>query len=193
MTKAPSPAGDWIPYATFGQRFFEYAVTQDRILGALDGLAGHEIEFGPIGAGPGKLAKVSAEGTIGQASAERIASEEITFRLSIPVALDLYIELVDRHRFDVAVTVGLTLVARAAEPLRIVIDINEPTAEDVNVVVEADGIRASVLQKVGGIDQEIARLVARFISSELSKPHIVSARDIDVAARIGGAMTRKPD
>ena len=92
-----------------------------------------------------------------------------------------------------AVTVGLTLVARAAEPLRIVIDINEPTAEDVNVVVEADGIRASVLQKVGGIDQEIARLVARFISSELSKPHIVSARDIDVAARIGGAMTRKPD
>ena len=44
MTKAPSPAGDWIPYATFGQRFFEYAVTQDRILGALDGLAGHEIE-----------------------------------------------------------------------------------------------------------------------------------------------------
>ena len=127
MADPPPPADDRVPYTVFGERFFEHAVSEERIVGGFDGLAGNRIEFGPIGAGPGKLAKVSAEGTFGQASAERLDSEEISFRLSIPVALDLYIELVDRHRFDVAVTVGLTLVARAAEPLRVVIDIeNRP-------------------------------------------------------------------
>ena len=163
MADEPPPDDDRITYAVFGERFFEHAVTEGRIVGALDGLAGDQIEFGPIGAGPGKLAKVRAEGTFGQASAERLPSEEVSFRLTIPVELDLDIELVDRHRFDVAVTVGLTLVARAAEPLRVVIDIDQPTAKDVNVVVEAEGIRASVLQRVGGIDREIGRFVARYI------------------------------
>ncbi|HYH61933.1 MAG TPA: hypothetical protein VD766_08710 [Solirubrobacterales bacterium] len=187
------PADDRISYADFGERFFEQAVTEGRIVGALDGLAGDQIEFGPKGAGPGRLAKVRAKGTFGQASAERIPSDEVSFRLTIPVDLDLEIEIVDRNRFDVAVIVGLTLVARAAEPLRVVIDIDEPTEKDVNVVVEADGIRASVLQRVGGIDREIGRFVARYIQRELEKPHIVAARDIDVAARIDGAWTRKRD
>jgi hypothetical protein len=193
MAETPLPGDDRVPYAVFGERFFEHAVTEERIVGGFDGLAGNKIEFGPIGAGPGKLAKVRAEGTFGQASAERLPGNEISFRLSIPVALDLFIELVDRHRFDVAVKVGLTLVARAAEPLRVVIDIDEPNEKDVEVEVEAEGIRASVLQRVGGIDREIARFVARYVRRELEKPHIVAARDIDVAARIDGAMTRKPD
>ena len=180
-------------YATFGVRFFEHAVTEDRIVGALDGLAGDRLDFGPIGAGPGKLARVSADGTFGQASAKRLAGDDISFRLSIPVDLDLEIDLVDRHRFDVAVVVGLTLVARAAEPLRVVIDIDAPTAEDVEVAVDADGMRASVLKRVAGIDAEIGRFVARYIQRELEKPHIVAARDIDVAARIDGAWGQKRD
>ncbi len=184
------PADDRIPYAEFGERFFEHAVTEGRIVGALDGLAGDRIEFGPKGAGPGRLAKVSAKGTFGQASAERIESDEVSFRLSIPVDLDLEIDIVDHHRFDVAVIVGLTLVARAAEPLRVVIDIDEPTAADIEVLVEAEGIRASVLQRVAGIDAEIGRFVARYIQRELNKPHILAARDIDVAARIDGAWAK---
>ena len=186
------PGDDRISYSAFGQRFFEHAVTEGRIVGALDGLAGDRIEFGPKGAGPGRLAKVSAKGTFGQASAERIESDEVSFRLKIPVDLDLEIEIVDRNRFDVAVVVGLTLVARAAEPLRVVIDIDQPTAKDIQVVVEAEGIRASVLQRVAGIDAEIGRFVARYIQRELNKPHIQAARDIDVAVRIDGAWGRKP-
>jgi hypothetical protein len=45
------PTGDdQISYAEFGERFFERAVTEGRIVGALDGLAGDQIEFGPKGA-----------------------------------------------------------------------------------------------------------------------------------------------
>lgn len=182
--------GDRISYAEFGAQFFEHAVTEARIVRALAGLAGDPIEFGPIGAGPGRLAQVSANGVVGHGSAERLAGEEVVFRLSIPVELDLEIDLgVDQHRFQVEVVVGLTLTARAAPPLRVVIDIDEPTWRDVEVAVEAGSRRASVLQRVAGIDREIGRFVARFVARELAKPHIQAARDIDVAARIDKAWS----
>jgi hypothetical protein len=184
---APGP-DDRVSYATFGARFFEHAVTEARILGALDGLAGDRIEFGPIGAGPGRLARVRATGEVGQASARRLPGDEVAFRLSIPVALDLDVDLVlDQHKFRAAVTVGLTLTARAAEPLRVVIDVDTPTGRDVTVAIEAEGLRAAVLQRVAGMDREIGRFVATYVTRELDKPHIRAARDIDVAARIDGA------
>lgn len=186
--RVSEPADDRIAYEEFGARFFRHAVTAERIVAGLRGLAGERIEFGPIGAGPGKMAKVSAEGEFGTPAAERVGGELVAFRLSIPVELDLLIDLgVDRHKFHAAIEVGLDLAARAADPLRIVIDVKPPTASDVTVNVEASGLRASVLQRVAGVDEEIRRFVARYVARELDKPHIVAARDIDVAARIDGA------
>jgi hypothetical protein len=188
MDANPQPADDRISYASFGARFFEHAVTEARIVGALDGLAGEPIEFGPIGAGPGKIAQVRAKGRVGAASARRIAGDDVVFRLSIPVTLDLHIDLgVDQHNFHATVTIGLTLTARAADPLRVVIDIDTPSRRDVTVAMEADGLRAAVFQRVVGIDREIGRFVAKYVTRELDKPHIRAARDIDVAARIDQA------
>ncbi len=191
MAIEDAPDSREITYAEFGARFFERAVTKERILGALDGLAGDRIEFGPIGAGPGRLAQVSANGVVGKADARRLEGDVVAFRLEIPVTLDLTINLgVDHHTFHVAVTVGLTLTARAANSLRVVIEVDEPTWRDVAVVVEADGLRAAVLQRVAGIDREIGRFVARYVAREIDKPHIRQARDIDVAARIDSAWSR---
>lgn len=183
-----SDDGDRISYAEFGERFFAAAVTEERIVGSLSGIAGDEIAFGPIGAGPGRIAQVSARGEIGQATARRQPGDEVCFRLWIPVALDLEIDLgIDTHRFKTQVSVGLTLTARAASPLRVVIDIDPPTWEDVTVTVEASGLRASVLQRVAGLEREIGVFVARYVARELDKPHIQKARDIDVAGRIDAA------
>ena len=182
------PEGERISYAAFGARFFEHAVTEERIRAAVGGLAGEKVAFGPIGAGPGKLVRVSAAGEIGKASTSRLPGDEVSFRLSIPVDLDLDLDFgVDEHRFHVAVSVELTLTARAAEPLRVVIDIDSPTWRDVTVKVEAEQLRAAVLQRVAGIDREIGRFVAKYVAREIDKPHIRAARDIDVAARIDGA------
>lgn len=184
----PLPADDRTTYAVFGERFFVHAVTEERIVGALRGLAGDKIEFGPIGAGPGRLAKVSAVGELGLASATPLEGEYVAFRLTIPVSLDLRIDLgLDEHTFHAAVDVGLTLTARAADPLRVVIDIDPPTWRDVTVKVEADGVRAEVLRRVAGVDREISRFVSKYVAREIDKPHIREARDIDVAARIDGA------
>lgn len=181
---------EWISYEEFGSAFFEHAVTEERILAAVDGIAGDPIEFGPIGAGPGKLARVRAKGELGEAGARRLPGELVAFRLSIPVALRLHVDLgVDQHHFHAKVRVGLTLTARAAAPLRVVIHIEEPTRKDVTVDVEASSRRATLLQIVAGVDREIARFVARYVAREIEKPHVRGARDIDVAARIDGAWS----
>ena len=187
----PDDEIDRISYAEFGARFFEHAVTEERIVGALAGLAGDRIEFGPLGAGPGKIARVSADGAFGDASAERLPGDEVAFRLAIPVELDLLIDLgVDRHRFHTLLSVGLTLTARAAAPLRVVIEVDPPSGDDVAVEIEAEALRSAVFQRVVGIEREIARFGARYVRRELDKEHILSARDIDVAGRIDRAWRR---
>ena len=186
MEDVPGPAE--ISYAEFGERFFVHAVTEPRILAGFAAIAGRPIEFGPIGAGPGRVAKVSAVGRIGSASAERRPELPVRFRLSIPVDLDLTIDLgLDRHRFDGQVEVGLDLVARAADTLRVLIEIPPPTASDVSVQMRASGVRAEILRRAAGVEREIARFIARYVAREIDKPHIREARDIDVAARIDGA------
>ncbi len=188
MPEPEPPADDHIPYAEFGERFFSHAVTEARIVGALSGIAGDRIEFGPIGAGPGKIAKVSAEGEVGVASASPIDGEHVAFRLTIPVALDLHIDLgLDQHTFHATLDVGLSLTARAAEPLRVVIEVDPPTSRDVTVKLESERVRSEVLRRVAGVDAEIRRFVAKYIAREIDKPHIRAARDIDVAARIDSA------
>jgi hypothetical protein len=189
-TPPTSDATEYCSYADFGQRFFEIAVTEERILGAVSGLAGDTFEFGPIGVGPGRLAKVHASGLIGTASVAGRPGEEMAFVLTIPVDVRLVVDLgVDEHRFRAAVTVNLNLTARAAEPLRVVIDVQPPTKDDVQVTIKAESLRASVLQMVAGVDNEIRRFVAKYVAKEIDKPHIRKARDIDVAARISGAWS----
>lgn len=84
MAEDAGSPGDEISYAEFGTRFFKHAVTEERIQGALSSLAGNRIEFGPIGAGPGRLAQVSAVGVVGAASATHAHGDKVAFRLEKP-------------------------------------------------------------------------------------------------------------
>jgi hypothetical protein len=190
-TAEDAPAAQFCSYETFGVRFFEHAVTAERIVAAMSGVVGSEIEFGPVGAGPGRVARVSATGQVGTPRATRTATDPLVFRLVVPVDLTLVVQLGGQtHRFDADLTVGVALTARAAEPLTIVIDIEPPTAEDVRVTVNAQGLRATLLQYVAGIDDEIRRFVAKYVAREIAKPGVQRARVIDVAARIDAAWGR---
>ncbi|UGT65378.1 hypothetical protein LTT66_18595 [Nocardia gipuzkoensis] len=180
--------GDSISYAEFGRRFLEYAASEDRISGAFDQLTGTAFDFGPIGVGPGRLAKVTAEVQLGSARLRRHDDETIVFELIIPLDLDLLLDLaVDRHRFHAEGTVHLHLTVRTAAPLRVVIDIAEPRPGDVRVDVAAATKRGQLLRILASVDHEIRRFVARYISAEIRKPHIAAVRDIDVARRLDQA------
>lgn len=179
---------EYISYQQFGQRFFDLAVTEERILGGVNTLAGKPIDVGPIGVGPGKLAKVTATGSIGQARATPVPGDEISYRVVLPVSLEFDVHLqVDTHRFRAELEVPLTLVARAALPLQVVVDVVAPLPNQVRIQLKAEGMRASVLNRVVGVEDELRRFVAKYVSREVQKESIRKARTIDVAAAIDGA------
>ncbi|WP_460700409.1 hypothetical protein [Nocardia thraciensis] len=178
----------YISYEEFGRRFLEYAASERRISGAFAQLTGAAFDFGPIGVGPGRLAKVSAQVQLGEPRLLRDVGDHIHFELAIPLAVDLLLDLaVDRHRFEVDGYVHLHLTVRTAEPLRVIIDIAEPRSGDVRINVATATKRGQLLRILASVDHEIRRFVARYIAKEIRKPHIAAVRDIDVAARLDAA------
>lgn len=178
----------YVSYEEFGRRFLEYAASERRIAGAFSQLAGAAFDFGPIGVGPGRIARVSAQVQLGEARVRRDLGELITFELDIPLAVDLLLDLaVDRHRFEVEGYVRVHLTVRTAEPLRVIIDITEPRPGDVRIDVATDTLRGQVLRVLASVDHEIRRFIARYVAREIRKPHIAAVRDIDVATRLDAA------
>lgn len=181
-----------VSYQTWGAAFFRSAVTADRVLGGVAALSGQPIDFGPIGVGPGKIAKVGAKGRIGQAAIAPVEgdapSDPLGYRVVIPVSLDFEVNLqVETHHFHAELEVPLVLTARALTGVRIFIEVTPPRADDVVATVQADGLRASIVQRVVNIEGELRRFVAKYVARELDKPQIAKARLIDVAASVDKA------
>ncbi len=42
--------------------------------------------------------------------------------------------------------------------------------------MQAEGIRASIMQRVANVEGELRRFVARYVAREVTKPHIALAR-----------------
>jgi hypothetical protein len=176
---------DLIGYDEWGVRFFEAAVTEERILAGVNAMAGQKIDFGPLGVGPGRVAKVTAVGEIGTATGQRISTDPVQFDVRLPVALRFKLDLgVDVHRFNADVEVPLRMTARARGDLAIVIDVEPPTKDDVTVVLKAQGLRATVVQYAANVDGELRRFIAKYVSRELNAPKIVAARVVDVGAAL---------
>ena len=176
---------DLIGYGEWGERFFEAAVTEERVLAGVNAMAGQQINFGPLGVGPGRIAKVTAVGEIGMATGQRTSTDPVQIRVELPVTLHFKLDLgVDVHHFDAEVTVPLLLSARARDDLAIVIDIEPPTKDDVSVELKAKGLRATVVQYAGNVDGELRRFIAKYVGRELEKPAIMAARVIDIGAAI---------
>lgn len=178
----------WVSYDEFGRQFFAVAVTEERVLAGVNTLAGQPIDFGPIGVGPAKIAQVSAHGAIGEARATREPGDEVVFRVVLPVQLDFVVDLaVDTHRFAATLAIPLLLTAKAVDGLAIFIDVRPPRSEEIGLELNAKGLRASILQRVAGIEGEVKRFVARFVAREIEKEKVRKARTIDVARAVGGA------
>jgi hypothetical protein len=184
-----------ISYEQWGVDFFHEAITEERVLGAVSTIAGQPIDFGPMGVGPGRIAKVRAHGEIGAATATRERLDGIAFRVVLPVDLTFEVDLqVETHEFEAQLLVPLTLTAVARSGVRIYIDATPPRGEEVQVELRAKGLRASVLQRLAGIEDEVRRIVAGYVRRELEKPGVRAARTIDVSRAIDKAWeTLSPD
>jgi len=176
---------DLIGYGEWGARFFELAVTVERVLAGVNAMAGQQIDFGPLGVGPGRVAKVTAVGEIGTATGQRTAADPVQFDVRLPVKLRFKLDLgVDVHRFNADVEVPLRMTAHARDDLAIVIHVEPPTKDDVTVALKAEGLRATVVQYAANVDGELRRFIAKYVSRELNGPKIVAARVVDIGAAI---------
>jgi hypothetical protein len=182
-------APDTFSYQDFGVRFFERAATGERILGVLSGMLAAPIRVGPMGAGPGRLAKVEASGAYGKPAITQIDTEPIQFRLVVPVAVDFTLDLgLSPLRFKADLVVPFVLTARAEPDLQVVIDVRPPKPSELTIKVHAAGLQAKVVQKVADVDYELRMFLARYIERELTKPYIEQARHIDVAIHMDRIM-----
>ena len=183
-------ADDQMTYEEFGRKFFEVAVTEDRVGGAIAAIAGDEFEMGPIAQGPGKFAKVTAKVRIMEPRVTRQVGEKITFGIRIPLEIDMVVDLrIDRPKFMVYGEIALRATARAAEPLLLILDFEKPRAADIAIHVTSKSLRAEVVRIIGNIDAEIKRFIAAHVAGEIDSPASRKAKVIDIATSIDAAWT----
>ncbi|OBJ52672.1 hypothetical protein [Mycobacterium sp. 1423905.2] len=176
---------DFLTYEEFGRRFFEVAVTADRVAAALAEIAGNEFEMEPIAQGPGGIARVSAKVKIQEPRVTRKLGDLITFSIHIPLSIDLLLDLrLDKQRFSVTGDIALRATARAADPLLLIVDVSKPRPSDITVNVSSRSIRGEVLRILAGVDGEIRRFIAQYVIDEIDSPQSQAAQIIDVAEQL---------
>lgn len=181
---------DYVSYEDFGRRFFEVAVTEERVGAAFAEIAGSEFDMEPMAQGPGRIAKVSAKVAIKKPQVSRNVADSITFDIHIPLLIDLLLDLrLDKQRFRVDGDIALTATARAAEPLLLIVDVAKPRPADITVHVSSTSIRGEVLRIIAGVDGEIRRFIAQYVTEEIDSPESQKAQVIDVAEQLDQTWT----
>jgi hypothetical protein len=181
---------EYVSYEDFGRRFYEIAVTEKRVGDAIAAIAGDEFEMGPMGQGPGKIAKVTAKVRIQEPRVTRSNGELITFAIRIPLEIDMVIDLrIDKPKFMVFGEIALSATARAAEPLLLILDVQKPRPSDIAIHVTSKSLRAELLRIVAGVDAEIRRFISAHVAGEIDSPASMKAKVIDVAERLDAAWT----
>jgi hypothetical protein len=181
---------EYVSYEEFGRMFYEIAVTEERVGDAIAAIAGDEIEMGPMGQGPGKIAKVTAKVRIQEPRVTRSVGELITFAIRIPLEIDMVIDLkIDKPKFVVYGEISLSAIARAAEPLLLILDVQKPQPSDISIHVTSKSLRGELLRIVAGVDAEVRRFISAHVAGEIDSPDAVKAKVIDVADRLASAWT----
>jgi hypothetical protein len=181
---------EYLSYEEFGRRFYEVAVTEERVGGAIAVIAGDEFEMGPMGQGPGKIAKVTANVRIQEPQVTRSNGELITFAITIPLEIDMVIDLrIDKPKFMVFGEIALSATARAAEPLLLILDVQKPRPSDISIHVTSKSLRGELLRILAGVDAEVRRFIAAHVAGEIDSPAAVKAKVIHVADLIDVAWT----
>jgi hypothetical protein len=179
---------EYVTYEEFGRKFFEVAVTPERVAAAFADIAGNEFAMEPIAQGPGGIAKVSANVKIQDPRVTRRLGDTITFVIHIPLSIDLLLDLrLDKQRFVVSGDIALRATARAADPLLLIVDVTKPRPSDITVNVASKSFRGEVVRILAGVDGEIRRFIAQYVADEIDAPQAQSAQVIDVVARLNEA------
>ena len=165
-------------YAEFGSAFIHTAVTPERIRDVIQGIANEPVHVGPMSAGPGGVAQATAVGSIGEPAVEVTNDEPLAYSVALPVDLDLDVTVAGtKHHYDIDAVVRVAFAVVLAPPLKICIVPESPTYRDVTVDVHPQGMQARMIGRVGDIERELRKHIARYlrerITSEVSDFSVV--------------------
>ncbi|MDQ3986668.1 MAG: hypothetical protein M3280_09250 [Actinomycetota bacterium] len=181
---------NFISYERFGVNFVSRAVNLDRVKAAVAEVAGDSFRIGPMGAGPGGVAVVQADGEIGSPVVEEIPGLMLKFDAKLPITLNLEVRLATvPQRYRGEILVPLSLSVRTVEPLTLLIEVEPIVARDVSVDLRSAGMSAGLLKRLGNIDDEVRKQVAQVVNGRLDSKEARASREIDVGSLIDKAMT----
>lgn len=182
----PHAAGS---YERFGVNWIRRVLHKERILRTVDQVLGDEIALGPIGAGPGRaFASVSFVGRYGPTTGEEIPGELLAYAIDLPISVVFHLELpLDRLTFNAEVLVPLVLVVHTEEPLRLRLELRTPREDQIGLVLTTDTRRGAMVQKVAGLEGELRRFLLKVLDTELAKPYVQRATNLDMEELIDHA------
>ena len=167
------------------------AISEERVLGAVNTIAGQPIDFGPIGVGPGRIAKVRAYGEIGAAATRDPARSGDADRLPRDAAGGAHLRggppgrdpplrgraarPADAHGRGPAAACGSSSRPRRRGPARC------------RSSCRPRGCAPRSLQRVVGSRASCSGSWRSYVARELDKPHVREARTIDVSRAIDAA------
>lgn len=184
LTAASGP----MTYEHFGVSFIRLVLDAERVCRSVDQVLGESLHLGPMAAGPGRLARLTAEANFRPTYGELLPGELLRYRVLLPLSVDFEVDLrAGRHAFHAEVLVPLVLTVHAEPPLRIVTEIQPPSPDEVEMNLAPEKRRSAALQRMAGLDEELRRFLVRVLDRELAKPHVRRATDVDVHAVIDGA------
>jgi hypothetical protein len=178
---------DRIAFDQFGHNFVHEVVTADRVAATIASVVGERIEVGPIAAGPADAAKATLRGQLAGVDVESHGTDDDALRFSALVRLDCTLAVkapVIDKRYRGTLTIPLLLHVRTASPVRLVIDVEPPSAQDIGVELEAKDRSGRLIQILGNIDGEVRTRAAAEVARRVESPEARRHREIDILAMV---------
>jgi hypothetical protein len=179
--------GDHIAFDEFGHNFVREVVTADRVAATIASVVGERIDVGPIAAGPADAAKATLRGKLAGVDVEPTGADHDALRFSALVRLDCTLAVkapVIDKRYRGTLTIPLLLHVRTASPVRLVIDVEPPSAQDIGVELEAKDRSGRLIQILGNIDGEVRTRAAAEVARRVEAPEARRHREIDILAMV---------
>lgn len=185
VVDAPEPGS----YESFGVNWVRRVLHKERILRTVDQVLGDQIALGPIGAGPGRaFASVSFVGKYQPTRGEEIPGDVLAYAIDLPISVVFHLELpLDRLTFNAEIVVPLVLVVHTEEPLKLRLELQTPTEDQIGLELKADTRRGAMIGKIAGLDAELRRFLLKVLETELAKPYVTRATHLDMEELIDHA------
>src|SRR5207248_8671579 len=132
---------DHVSFDQFGRNFMREVVTADRVAATIASVVGERIEVGPMAAGPRDAASATLRGRLVDVDVSPAGDEDgevMRFTAVVRIECTLSVKApVLNKRYRGMLTIPLVLDVRTAPPLRLVIEVDPPSAPDIGVELEA--------------------------------------------------------